>query len=113
MIILLVRAATLEGTIQVLDLTKDFILYTTVTTGYRVLHLPGLVQAGHPQDLEFAAGQILSSLRAGNATMPTLEQGPQGQFQIILGFFLVITLECVICVCNILTFNREKTVWVS
>ena len=36
MIILLVRAATLEGTIQVLDLTKDLILYTTVTTGYRV-----------------------------------------------------------------------------
>ena len=60
-----------------------------------------------------AAGQILSSLSAGNATMPTLQQGPQGQFQIILGFFLVITLERVICVCNILTFNREKAVWVS
>ena len=57
MIILLVRAATLEGTIQVLDLTKDLILYTTVTTGYRVLHLPGLVQAGHPQDLESALTQ--------------------------------------------------------
>ena len=50
-IILLVRAATLEGAITVLDLSKE-IICAAVSTGYRVLHLPRLVQAGHPQDLD-------------------------------------------------------------
>ena len=115
-IMLLVRAATQEGTIQVLDLTKgSYSIYNcdhrvSITTSSRTGPSWPPSRSGVCTD---AAGQILSSLSAGNATTPTLQQVPQGQFQIILGFFLVITLECVICVCNILTFNREKAVWVS
>ena len=66
------------------------IICTTVTTGYRVLHLQKLVQAGHPQDLDWRSGAdplLTQCWQCRHTHTCQLQQVPQGQFQIILGSF--------------------------